>query len=124
MANITPSAAIQQGYGNAAYGAMVITWGPMRNGDIGLPAGIDTTAYANVTFQVEGTFGAAGSCAILGSNDQVNFRALKNLQGTTIAVIAAGITGVQEGVVKSVPSITAGDGTTSLTITAFYRRTY
>lgn len=123
MATITPTPAIQSGY-NAPYSAVKVTWGPMQNGDIGAAPGIDLSAYTDATFQVEGTFGVGGSVAVLGSIDSVNYRACRNPQGTTIAVTAAGLTAVQEGVAHTLPSVTAGDGTTSLTVSALYRRRY
>jgi hypothetical protein len=123
LATITPTPAIQSGY-QAPYSAIIVQWGPMQNGDVGAAPSIDTTAYTDVTFQVEGTFGAGGAVAILGSVDGVNFRACRNPQGTTIAATQAGLYAVQEGVAHSLPSVTAGDGTTSLVVSAFYRRRY
>lgn len=118
-----------------------VTWGPMANGDVGLGvgnplgfgAGATTVAgggpnlagYADKSIQVEGTFGAAGSVACEGTNDgnAAHFRALTDPSQVTIAITAAGIKSVTEAVIWVRPHVTAGDGTTSLTATMFFRKT-
>jgi hypothetical protein len=101
--------------------AVVATWGPMANGDTGSP--LKRPDLVDRSLQVTGTFGAGGSVAVEGSNDGVNFYALSNPQGTTIAVTAAGIVQIEEATVYVRPHVTAGDGTTSLTCTMCARRT-
>jgi hypothetical protein len=123
MANITGVAVIKDGY-NAPYGAVTVTYGPMQNGDIGVPPSMNLDVYSDVSFQATGTFGTGGSVAVEGSNDGTNFVALHNAQGTTIALTAASITAVLEAVNYTRPHVTAGDGNTTLTVTGFYRRTY
>lgn len=99
-----------------------VAWGPMANGDTGGPTS-SFGGFADKTIQVEGTFGAGGSIAAEGSNDLTNFRALTDPQGVTIAMTAAGIKQITEATMAFRPHVTAGDGTTSLTVTMFFRRT-
>lgn len=106
--------------------AIVVTWGLLANGDTGKP--VQLPAAADRSIQAEGTFGAGGSVACEGSNNSTvgtdgNFRALSNPAGTTIAITTAGIQQVTEATAWVRPNVTAGDGTTSLTVTMCMRRT-
>lgn len=122
MANITPTfTALQDG---AALSGWKVVWGPMANTDIGIALGTEPLAgFADKSIQAEGTFGAGGSVTAEGSNDATNFRALTDPQGVTIAITAAGIKSITEAVMQVRPHVTAGDGTTSITVTMFFRRT-
>src|SRR5581483_9056053 len=95
----------------------VLTWGPMANGDVG--SQISLPGNADKTIQVTGTFGSGGSATLQGSNDGVNFFALTNPSGNTIALTSAGLQTVTEAVAYICPAVTAGDGTTSLTVAVF-----
>lgn len=98
-----------------------VVWAGMVNGDVG--AAVSFPGFADRTVQVEGTFGTGGSVAAEGSNDATNFRALTDPQGTAIAITSAGIKAITEACVQVRPHVTAGDGTTSLTVTMFFRNT-
>lgn len=95
--------------------AVTIAWPSMANGDTGEPA--TYPSHAEKSVQVTGTFGTGGSVAVQGSNDATNFVALNDLGGTAIAITAAGIKGVSENTLAVRPAVTAGDGTTLLTVT-------
>jgi hypothetical protein len=97
------------------------TWAAMANGDTGAP--VNFPGYGDKSIQVTGTFGAGGSCTLEGSNDGVNFFALTNPTGTTIALTAAGIVAVTEAAQFIRPHVTAGDGTTALIAVVFARNT-
>lgn len=101
-------------------GAVLVTWASMANGDTGQP--VSYPAHADKSVQVEGTFGTGGSVAVQGSNDGTNYRALNDLGGTAIAVTADGIKGVGENTQYVQPAVTAGDGTTSITVTMLLKR--
>ena len=98
----------------------VVTWPAMAVGDIGQP--VTLVGYSDRSVQVAGTFGAAGSVTLQGSNDGVNYAPLSNPQGTVLTATAAKIQAVSELTRNFRPTVTAGDGTTSLTITALFRR--
>ncbi len=91
------------------------------NGDVG--AGIAIPGAADKSIQVTGTFGAGGSVALEGSNDGVNFYPLTDPTGTIIAITAAQIKAATEATYYVRPHVTAGDGSTALTITIFCRNT-
>lgn len=120
-ANITPTntGASQEG---DLDGIVVFTWTPVASGDTCLPA-TGFSAFADRAIQVTGTFGASTpSVAIQGTLDGTNYAALRDPQGTTIAITAAGIKQIQENVRGLKPVFTGGDGTSSLTITVLARR--
>lgn len=129
MATITPTYSdVYDAKGGNGHIGFIIAWTPMLNTDVGKPIPKRYSAFVDRTFQVEGTFGAGGSVAVQGSNADDDtgsvgtYRALTDPQGTTIAVTSAGIKQVTEACANMRPAVTAGDGTTSLTVTAFIRR--
>lgn len=101
---------------NAPMDGDTVTWPAVINGNQGQPyAGDWFTAF----FQVTGTFGAAGSVQIEGSNDGVNWIILG--AALTAAGFFAGLgVGVRPKFIR--PNVTAGDGTTALTVTGFLKK--
>jgi len=77
---------------------------------------------ADRSVQVTGTFGAGGNLRIEGSNDGTNYSALTDPQGNALDFTATKIEGVLELTRYIRPRATAGDGTTSLTVTMILRR--
>lgn len=117
---LTPSTTFNAGSNKSLYGhAIVLTTGVgvITNGDT--TAAISAPASGSVSMQVTGTFGAAGSVALEGSNDGVNFVALfaDGTSSTVIAVTAAGIASTKQICAFYRGRATAGDGTTALTVT-------
>lgn len=104
-----------------------IAWGPMANGDIGVNAagtsgtGMTMANYSDRSFQVEGTFGSSGTCVLEGTNDGTNWRTLSDPQGNAISLTTAAIKQITEACIQVRPHVTNGDGTTSLTVTMFFR---
>jgi len=96
------------------------TWSGLLNTDTGAP--LDWTEYADRCFQVTGTFGAAGSCTIQGSNDGVNWAPLTDPQGNNLAFTAQKIEQAMELPRFVRPNVTAGDGTTNLVVTLCMRK--
>lgn len=93
----------------------VAVWGPMANGDTG--KAVYFADYSDKTFQVKGTFGAAGSVSLEGSNDGgTTWAALHDPQGNNIAQTAASMEVIAENPLLVRPNVTAGDGTTALTV--------
>jgi hypothetical protein len=101
----------------------IVQWVNMANGDDGAPYAF--TQWADRSVQVAGTFGAGGNAKWEGSNDGTNFGVLTDPQGNALDFTSAKIESVTELALKSRPRITAGDGTTSITVTlvAFNSRT-
>jgi hypothetical protein len=116
--------------------AVIMQWTGMQNGDTG--TAVKRPDLVDRSIQAEGTFGAGGSVTLEGSNDSSfgvgdgsasggNFRGLTRPDGNAIALVGGGganqnISQVQEAASWIRPHVTAGDGTTSLTVTVCARR--
>ena len=131
MSVITPTINEQQcsqGFLGPVFGYQ-IQWLGLTPGDSGAAGGnpaplpTDLIPWLDRTFQVEGTFGVGGTLVIEGTNDGVHWETLTNPQGASMIFTAAGIMQVTEVVMQMRPRVTGGDGTTTLNVTAFYRRT-
>lgn len=100
----------------------IAVWTPMTfsGSDVGaVDAGF---GGADRSVQVTGTIGAAGAVTIEGSNDNVNFATLNDHLGNPLVITALGIKSIDQICRYIRPRITAGDGTTSLTVTMLLRR--
>lgn len=97
-------------------------WSAMANTDTGEPLGEDFADYADRSVQVVGTFGAGGNLQVQGSNDGTNYAALTDPQGNALDISATKIEQVAEQTLSIRPNVTAGDGTTALTVTIVARR--
>jgi hypothetical protein len=117
MATKTPTVENAVGGDNAT---MRVTWANMANGDDGAPVAFAQCADRSV--QVVGTFGAGGNVKWEGSNDEVNYATLTDPQGNALDITAAKIEQVSELTAIARPRVSAGDGTTSLTVIALLRR--
>lgn len=95
-------------------------WLAVANGDTGAP--IKTENFTDFTVTIEGTFGVGGSCTLKGSNDGTNYYALTDPQGNAITKTAAGIESVSELPYYIRPEVTAGDGSTAISIRLLARR--
>lgn len=95
-----------------------------RTLDTGEP--LNLAAFADRSVQVKGTFGTGGTVIIEGSNDRESdtpiYAQLVDPQGNAISFTAAGIEQVLESTYLIRPRVTAGDGTTDLTVTILVRR--
>ena len=116
MATITPTKASEGNH------VLVWTWTPMRysGSDVGAP--IKVHDYADRSVQVTGTFGTGGNVRIEGSNDGTNYVVLADPSSANLDIATEKIEAVLEFVRYIRPRITAGDGTTSLTVTMVCRR--
>jgi hypothetical protein len=114
-----------------------VVWGPMQNGDVGAPISSplnatksfggniqDMAGFSDRSLVVTGTFGAGGTLTWEGSNDGVNYVTLTDPQGNPLNLALAEAKAVTEAVIFARPHVTGGDGTTSLTVAAFCRRTF
>lgn len=110
MAIITPTLLDIEG------SAYIITWENMANGDVGEP--VQFAGAPDRSAHVHGTFGAGGSVSLQGSNEPIpsNYATLNDPFGNAATLTAAGIKAIGELVRYIRPSVTAGDGTTSLTV--------
>ena len=95
-------------------------WSGLLNGDTGAP--VYAPDFADRSFQLTGTFGVGGSVNIEGSLDGTNYAVLRDPQGVALTLTAASLKAVLESVLWIRPNVTAGDGTTSLIVTLYGRR--
>lgn len=103
--------------GNDGYAA---GWAAMANGDDGTP--FENPGAPDRSVQVQGTFGVGGTVVLEGSNDGTNYHTLRDPLGNNLSFTAAGLKAVMEAVRYVRPRVTAGDGTTSITVTLLAMR--
>ena len=106
--------------GNAC---MQASWANMANGDVG--AWVSFADFSSKTFQVNGTFGAGGTVVIEGSNDATNptnVNTLTNWQATALTTTVAAFLTARDMPIWVRPHVTAGDGTTAITVTCAMHR--
>lgn len=99
----------------------MITWTGLDLDDSGAP--VELVDYADRTATITGTFGSGGSVTLQGSNDGTNWLSLTDPQGNAITKTAAAMEVLLETPRYIRPLVTAGDGTTSLTVKILCRRT-
>ena len=101
--------------GNYAY-----VWSNLANGDDGQPARY--SGSGDRTVQVLGIFGSGGSVTIEGTLDGTNWATLHDTGGSDLTFTSAGIEAVLENCLSVRANVTAGDGTTDLTVIMNVRR--
>jgi len=97
-------------------GVRIRVWANMANGDEGDP--IILTKYNDRTIQVSGDFGVGGTLALEGSNDGTTWLAMRDVFNAPVTATAAKLITLTEVPVYVRPRVTAGNGATSLTVTA------
>lgn len=107
---------------------VIVQWVGLANLDSGAPYAFPQ--WADRSVQVSGTFGVGGSVRWEGSNlaapsGDADYAVLTDPQGNDLNIVAAKIEAITEIVRFARPRVTAGDGTTTLTVTlvAFNSRT-
>lgn len=101
----------------------VVTWAGLTttNAD-GAPTGYASNGMGGVTFQVAGTIGAGFAMVVEGSNDGVTYYTLNDQANTAINFTALGLKTVRDAPLWIRPRVTAGDGTTNVTVTAAFQK--
>ena len=102
--------------------AWVCTWTPLANGDDGTP--FENPGSSDRSVQITGTFGVGGTISLQGSNDGTNWAILTDPQGNALTFTAAKIEAVSELTRYIRPLVSAGDGTTSLTVSLLVSGNY
>lgn len=94
----------------------VFEWTALANGDDGAPLIIPS--HADKTFHIKGTFGSGGTVVIEGSNDLTSpsFVTLTDSSGSPASVTQATSIGILQNPYQIRPRVTAGDGTTAITV--------
>ena len=104
-----------------AKGTLEVTWANMLNGDTG--SGLTAPTLPDKTMTVRGTFGAGGSVSLKGT-DSGDAGAVSTWdvlndsrgEGNALTFTARDTRIVLENPAQVAPHVTAGDGTTSLTV--------
>lgn len=123
MAVVTPT--VEQLHG----GAKLVTWAALANGDTGAP--VHLPEYGDRSVQLSGTLGVGGACTVQGSNESPT-TTTPSIYGTVtdpgLTAIVLNAVGAIETILDPTvwvrPNITAGDGTTALTVRMYCRRIY
>lgn len=97
-------------------GVAIIQWAPLTFAGLDDGAPVDLVQYADRSIQVFGTFGTGGSVRIEGSLDGTNWAVLTDPQGNDLNITTSKIEAVAEMTRFIRPRVTAGDGTTSVTV--------
>lgn len=136
MANITPT--LTRVVGENGIDGWQVKWGPMANGDVGVPVGSPLAGagqvglgflagYADKSVAITGTLGAAGSIQLEGSNDGTTFLILTDPTGSPTSLVFTALPttlkAITEACIQVRPHVTAGDGTTALNAVMFFRKT-
>ena len=119
MADVIPQVTNESNDGSV----FTIVWGPLTTTDragsmIGRTGGLSVPRLSDKTIHFTGNFGAGSPLLTLqGSNDGINWLPLTDSQGTAITYGAAALEAVIENPLYIRPSLSGGDGTTSVTAT-------
>ena len=102
----------------------VRTWTPLTttNAD-GDPISYASNGMGGCTFQVNGTFGVGGVVVVEGSNNGVNWYTLNDQANLAVSFSAAGLKTVRDVPLYMRPRVSAGDGSTSVTVVAAFQKT-
>lgn len=113
--------------GSSAPGSFIVAWGPLANGDDGQPFVAPNRADKSV--QILGTFGVGGNVRVEGTNKQAytpngvstglvvsDYATLTDPQANALDLTTAKIEQVLENPAAIRPRVTAGDGTTAITV--------
>ena len=102
--------------------AHVISWANIGTTDnVGSSEPVPGSHIKSVQF--DGTFGAAATITLEGSNNGSNWVVLTDLQGNSISKTSAAIEGIQEHTRYVRPKLASGgDGSTAIDITLFVKR--
>lgn len=110
-------ATIQPAVVNIVGGVTRYTYTPMTQTGSDVSVVLDGPDFRHKEVQVLGTFGAAGNVAIEGSLDGgTTWAVVNDVQGNLLNVTTAKIEKIQETCAALRARVTAGDGTTSLTV--------
>lgn len=102
--------------------AVRVVWAGLTVGDVGGGyAGM--SEFSDRSIQTTGTFGVGGVVIFTGSNnDGTDYAVLSDPGGVSLMLISAKIKQVTEYTQAVRPEVTAGDGTTAITVTMVAKR--
>jgi hypothetical protein len=98
---------------------VIATWAAMPNGEVGTP--VELGNFADRSVQITGVFGVGGNLRIEGSINGTDYAPLTDPQGNALDFTTPKIEAISELVRYVRPRVTAGDGTTSITVDMFLK---
>lgn len=103
--------------------AQICTWTALLQSTSDTGAPFECPGASDRSVQLGGTLGTGGAATIEGSNDGTNYATLTDPQGVDIVLTALGQLAQVSEITRWIrPRITAGDGSTSLTVTLLAKR--
>ena len=122
-------ATIQATVTHPADNVVRFTWPLMANTDVGAPIGPNWASYSDRNVSIPsgggagGTFGVGGTLTVQGSsNSGATYESLTDQSDNALAIIATKTEQIMQITDLTRPAVTAGDGTTSLTVTITMRK--
>lgn len=100
----------------------LFTWEALTQTGLDDGEPMSSPEFGDICVQMTGTLGTGGTVVWEGSNDKHIWATLNNAQGSALSLTALGVKQVVERPLWMRPRCTAGDGTTSLVVTALARR--
>lgn len=94
----------------------MVTWPALTFSGTDVGAAVELMPFSDRSVQVVGTLGVGGSVRIEGSLDGTNYGVLTDPQGNALDIASLKVETIMELVRYIRPRITAGDGTTSLSV--------
>lgn len=115
--------------GRSSSDVMLVNWSGLTNATSDVGTAVQVPALADRSVQVLGTLGTGGSVRIEGSNkaapdesSATDWAVLTDPQGNDLNLSTLKIEAITEPVLWIRPRVTAGDGTTSLSVTILFRK--
>lgn len=103
------------------FNGKIFNW-TLVNGETGDPVTGEDSMLSDRSVQVSGTFGAGGTVLIEGSNDSVTWYTLSSPANTALSFNAAGLKQIVEISHRTRVRVSAGDGTTNISVSMYCRR--
>ena len=97
-----------------------IVWPNLFLTDVGDP--FTLAQYADRSVQISGTFGVGGTLIFEGSINGATYDILTDPQGNNLSFTSGKIEAISELVLLIRPRVSAGDGTTNLTVSMVVRK--
>lgn len=95
-----------------------VQWTGLTSATSDVGSAVKFGSWKDRTVQVTGTFGAGGSVSLKGSNDGgTTWATLTDANNAALTFTSTGLKAITELPYEIRPEVTAGDGTTSLTVT-------
>lgn len=100
-------------------GVSIRQWIGLANGDTGAP--VNLCRYNDKTIQFSGVFGVGGTVILEATVDGTTWSPMTDVFGTVISATTAKVLTITEVPLEIRPRVTAGDGSTAITVSLLVR---